>query len=71
MYVLLAILVWFTDIQAFAIRLFKVEVLIISFLLIASAILISSWILLWRHLRPNRVSTCVRIILQNNLCQES
>jgi len=37
----------------------------ISFLLIASAILISSWILLWRHLRPNRVMPCVWIILPN------
>jgi len=36
--------------------------IIVSFLLIASAILISSWILLWRHLRPNRVSTCVQCV---------
>ena len=36
---------------------------LLSFLLIASAILISSWILLWRRLRPNSVSTCVWIIL--------
>ena len=31
--------------------------------LIASAILMSSWILVWRHLWPIRKSTCVRIIL--------
>jgi len=39
----------------------------LSSLLIASAILMSSWILVWRHSRPIRESTCVRIILPDEL----
>ena len=42
----------------------------VSSLLIASAILIGSWILVWLHLQPIRVSASVRIIYQMNLRQE-